>query len=410
MLHIRYVSALCSQRVLDYIFETSKEKPQLAAQKFHRLTAQGFALHQNRCTIKTLSTIPVTPQNHSKKIWWLKSEKKDGLKYSYIPTLNVKWIKNLCVFFYTFFNLFFWALIRRPFQNRVIICDVLNLTTTAAALLAAKLSFTKSVAIVTDIPGMMVVGKDVKWSIKGRIYGKALFKLFTKFSSYILLTEAMDEVVNPKNRPYMIMEGLVDEQMEQTDNTVEGKDDNKIVIYAGGLFEKYGVKTLVDAFMEVENKKARLHLYGSGDMVEDFPSYSARDPRINYLGLVPNKQVVADQLAATLLVNPRPTTEEFTKYSFPSKNMEYMVSGTATATTVLQGMPREYYPYVFLLEDESVSGMKRKLEEVLSESTETLHQFGQGAKDFVLQYKNNRIQSGRILDFLSRQKDRVEAD
>ena len=34
-----------------------------------------------------------------------------------------------------------------------------------------------------------------------------------------------------------------------------------------------------------------------------------------------NDRVVEEQLRATLLVNPRPTTEAFTKYSFPSKNM-----------------------------------------------------------------------------------------
>ena len=34
-----------------------------------------------------------------------------------------------------------------------------------------------------------------------------------------------------------------------------------------------------------------------------------------------NDRVVEEQLRATLLVNPRPTAEAFTKYSFPSKNM-----------------------------------------------------------------------------------------
>ena len=34
-----------------------------------------------------------------------------------------------------------------------------------------------------------------------------------------------------------------------------------------------------------------------------------------------NDRVVEEQLRATLLVNPRPTAEAFTKYSFPSRNM-----------------------------------------------------------------------------------------
>jgi glycosyltransferase involved in cell wall biosynthesis len=116
--------------------------------------------------------------------------------------------------------------------------------------------------------------------------------------------------------------------------------------------------------------------------------------------MVPNKIVVQDQLAATLLINPRPTNEEFTKFSFPSKNMEYMVSGTPMITTQLPGMPKEYHPYVFLFEGESVEGMKNSLKNILSKSKEELHQFGQEAKKFVLTNKNNQIQAHRILQFL----------
>ena len=63
-------------------------------------------------------------------------------------------------------------------------------------------------------------------------------------------------------------------------------------------------------------------------MVEKIIACSKKDNRIVFKGMVPNKIVVEDQLKATLLVNPRPSIGEFTRYSFPSKNMEYMVSGT----------------------------------------------------------------------------------
>jgi hypothetical protein len=50
-----------------------------------------------------------------------------------------------------------------------------------------------------------------------------------------------------------------------------------------------------------------------------------------------NDRVVEEQLRATLLVNPRPTAEAFTKYSFPSKNMgQAVVEGEMRAGTVAQ--------------------------------------------------------------------------
>jgi len=401
MTNIRYVSALCSQKVLDYVFETSREKPQLAAQKFHRLLSQGFALHKEYCSIETLSAIPVVPQNHSRKLWNLASESINNLVYNYVPMLNVMVIKNVGVFLYTFFNTFFWSLVSKRISKKVILCDALNLSITAAALLASKLTFTKTIAIVTDIPGLMVVEKEVKMSYKGKLYSKLVSFMFSKFSGYVLLTEQMNAVVNYKNRPYMIMEGLVDIGMKSTANELGGKAQEKIVIYAGGLYEKYGVKTLIHAFMKLEDPMVRLYLYGSGDMVNDIKMYSQKDSRVLYLGLVPNEQVVKDQLRATLLVNPRPSREEFTKFSFPSKNMEYMASGTPMVTTKLPGMPVEYHDYIFLFEDETADGMHKTLKTILCHSKRDLHQLGDRAKAFVLNKKNNEIQAERILHFVN---------
>ena len=33
---------------------------------------------------------------------------------------------------------------------------------------------------------------------------------------------------------------------------------------AGGLYDEYGVNTLVEAFMMLENKDLKLHIYGGG--------------------------------------------------------------------------------------------------------------------------------------------------
>ena len=59
MRKILYVSSVCSEEVLKYIFETAKVTPQLAAQKFHRLLAEGLARQPDKCQIQTLSTVPV---------------------------------------------------------------------------------------------------------------------------------------------------------------------------------------------------------------------------------------------------------------------------------------------------------------------------------------------------------------
>ena len=133
---------------------------------------------------------------------------------------------------------------------------------------------------------------------------------------------------------------------------------------------------------------------------QELVQLAQEDSRIFYGGLLLNSEIVEREQAATLLINPRPTTEEFVKYSFPSKNMEYMVSGTPVMTTVLPGMPKEYYPHVYLLEDESAAGIAACLKQVLAHTDEELFRKGLDARRFVLETRNNVVQAKKILDML----------
>lgn len=394
-INIYYLSTLCSPNVIDFIFKTSREKPGLAVQKFHRLLVEGLA-SIDEIKIETLSTLPVVFKSHKKLFWNIDSQTVGNVKYHYIPIVNFPYIKNTIVFLYTFFKLLFAGLLKNN-KQKVVICDILNLSVSSSALLACKITNTKIVTIVTDLPGLMLSNSKKEKSV----YTMLASKIITGFDGYILLTQQMNEVVNPKNKPYIIMEGLVDVKMGKTQNQITLKDNNRIIIYAGGLYEKYGIKTLIEAFMKLKESDLRLYLFGSGDMETQIDTYSNIDNRIVFFGVVPNQEVVDMQLKATLLVNPRPTTEEFTKFSFPSKNMEYMVSGTPLVTTNLPGMPDEYRKYVFLFNDECTEGMYHSLKTILSKSKEELHEFGLKAKEFVLKEKSNYRQSQRIANYIN---------
>ena len=111
-------------------------------------------------------------------------------------------------------------------------------------------------------------------------------------------------------------------------------------------------------------------------------------------------EVVRAETESDLLINPRPTYEEFTKYSFPSKNMEYMASGTPVLTTNLPGMPEEYKQYVYLIEDESAEGIAQVMRRVLSLDLKKRKEMGRKAQCFVLKKKNNIEQSKKVLQMM----------
>ncbi|MFS4418540.1 glycosyltransferase [Maribacter sp. 2307ULW6-5] len=396
MTNILYVSTLCSERTNDYLFRTALEKPIQSAQKFHRLIVKGLGHHGNT-KVDVRSTVPVVPSRHRRKLWMVKSQVEDGIAYRYLSFLNIRVLKNITLFFTCFWSVAFWSL-RRWNQKRVMVTDVLNLTTLTAFLSASKLTGAQSIGIVTDMPNLMVSSSAKN---RGKFSTSSLsFYLIRQLNGMVLLTEQMNAAINPKNRPYIVMEGLVDVRMTDSENELGAKHAKRTILYAGGLHEEYGIKCLIEGFMMLEDTDLELHLFGVGPMVEDIKRYAQTDRRIVFHGMVANNIVVAAQLKATLLINPRFSHEEFTKYSFPSKNMEYMVSGTPVLTTALPGMPKEYGEYVFLFEKEDVPGMYNALKRTLALGREELHERGTRAKAFVLAEKNNLKQADRILSLI----------
>lgn len=399
---ILYVSRVCSNKKFDELFRICKLKPQQQAQKFHSLLCNG--LKEQVESIYVMTALPVN-RSTIQKIWFPKSvEKKENILYIYLPFINLPIIRHLFIFIFSFFTCLSWVFEKRE-HEKIIICDILSLSNSASALLASKLFGIKSLAIITDLPNYLqdyTINRKHGKRIISNIYRLICNYLIYRYDYYVLLTEQMNRLVNPYNKPYVVIEGFVDYQMKDMHIEKKEKYKEKVIIYAGALYEKYGVKKLLDAFISLPDVDARLWLFGSGELESVIRKYEAMDHRIKYFGVVPNQIVVENEMKATLLVNPRPSDEEFTKFSFPSKNMEYMVSGTPVLTTPLPGMPKEYYEYVYLFEDESIEGMALKLKEVLNKDREELHEKGLKAKKFVLANKNNFLQARKIIELIKK--------
>lgn len=396
-MRLLFLSALSSNRLIEQLHKQSGLDPGFAAQKFNRLLARG--LSGNGAEITILSAPPIGRHN-SKQLWWGKNkEEEDGLEYHYLPFLNLPVVRQFFLTIGAYFKV-----LRMTGKGRAdaVVCDVLNAGLCAAAIRACKHTNTQVIGVMTDMPGLMVrYGNNQKMPFITRMATKVMRWSFDNYDKFVFLTEAMN-IVNSRHRPYIVMEGMSDSEMSH-DKEVLDKEIERTIMYAGGLHERYGLQKLTEAFMIQKDENLRLMIYGSGPFVSDLENkYCKDDSRIVYKGVVSNREVVKAELQASLLVNPRPTNEEFTKYSFPSKNIEYMASGTPLVTTKLPGMPAEYYPYVFLIEDESIEGYSEALRKALSHSNEELDIFGAKARRFVLEEKNNVKQASRVIELIKK--------
>lgn len=397
-MEVLYVSSLCSERMSDCLFRTAKIGSSIAAQRFHWLLAKGFVLNGNG--ISTISSAPVSKISHSRVFWKGEKEKSDGIEYCYLPFVNISFLRQVSIFFGSFLMTIIWIL-RHKGEDRLIVCDALNISITTSALLAANIFKIHVTGIVTDHPNMMVTNEENNKffdSMSPVIYKKIL----NYFSSYVFLTRQLSEIININKKPECIIEGIVDATMKF--NQPEKHDSLRYVLYAGGLYAEYGLDRLIEAFRQIKDDDLRLCIYGYGKMEKEMEHYMKLDNRLHYFGNAIHSDVLKAELKSTLLVNPRLSGAEFTKYSFPSKIIEYMTSGVPVLTTCLPGIPEEYHEFVYLFKDESTEGLARTLSYVLSLPAEELSSKGKAAQEFVLRKKNNICQAMIIIEMVAQSK------
>lgn len=389
-MRILYINRGASPSTFAAYLERYQNRLQQQGQKYNQLLMEGLV--QNGAQVNSISTRPlgrsVTRQFYFRRY----KEQECGIAYDYLPFFNYKGLRELSVLFGVFFRILFAKGSRK---DTVVICDALNIMASAAALAAAALRGFTTVGIVTDVPCHRPN------TVKVPLNEKINLSLMKRFDKYLLLTEQMNEVVNPKRRPYVVMEGHADTAMAQVDNRFEDKAQPRVCLYAGSLRKIYGIGNLVQGFLKANVPNTELHVYGSGDFAVELTELSKQNPQIKYHGVVPNTDIVKTELSAMLLINPRPTDEDYTKYSFPSKNMEYMASGTPVLTTKLPGMPADHLPHVYLIEEETADGIAAVLSDLLNRDASELHEKGKAAKAFVLGEKNNVSQARKLLDLLN---------
>lgn len=255
--------------------------------------------------------------------------------------------------------------------------------------------------IVPDLPEYMDMSKKRfhLYQFLKKIQIKSFKKKITCIDGFVLLTEQMKEWFENEIE-YVVVEGIA--KIDDIDDKPKDENShNKTIMYSGSLAEKYGVVDLANAFNKIEKKDWKLIFYGDGDALPKLEKIAKVDNRIKLKGVIPNEQIVKIQKNAGLLVNPRKDIEEFTKYSFPSKLIEYMNSGTPVLAYSLKGVPNEYNNYFYKI-DESENGLQHSLLKIMQLSEEERTQFGNKARDFIRKYKNPNIQCSKVMKLIKK--------
>lgn len=382
-----YLSSFCSSLEYERIFKKYGTTSSHASHRFHKLLTRGLV--SNGIGVETITHRTI--KNATKEERRKKNECVDGINFNYIPVRNLGKYDRI----YTIVEAFRLLNKLKKEDPQLVICtDILRGELSIATLLFRMFNKCKTIGLVTDVPNFRA--NEERKGIKALPYKIKNF-LISKYDSYIFLTEKMNETLNLEGKPYVIIEGIVDESISEIPNILENKHPEKVVMMAGLLEKEYGVDALVEAFYNIKIDDARLHFYGKGKSADVIKAYAEKDSRICFFGEVLNNKIIEEEKKAFLLVNPRPAVGEWVSYSFPSKNMEYISSGTPMLAYELPCIPKEYDGHYIKIADR----LEQILGDVLNKERLELHQFGLDAQRWIIENKNSNVQTRNLVKMIN---------
>ncbi|OUO70301.1 glycosyltransferase family 4 protein [Thomasclavelia spiroformis] len=245
--------------------------------------------------------------------------------------------------------------------------------------------------------------------LKGKIKGlpraimiKTTYKNLKYITSFVILADKMKEPLNIGNRPYVVVEGISDQNVIQVLDSNEFKKEKKFfrVVYTGTLHKRYGAIALAKAIESLKNTNIELYVCGSGDGEYDVAEISKRTSNIHYLGVLSHDKAIELQATADLLVNSMPNFGIHTALSFPSKTMEYMVMGKPVLCFKVDGIPDDYDDYLIYFEKFEIKSMASTILKISTWDSRYLKEIGVKNRQYVLKNKTPSIQIKKILHML----------
>ena len=397
-MNILLLSKIIPDEIKDEVRAKSKNTMQDAAISLQKRIIEGF--EKNDAKIQIINKMPI----FSYPKWYADAIVSEGRFGENGKNINLGFI-NICYIKQLFKCFSFTKHIKEYLSKSkapVLVAYTLDREFLKMIKYAKKINpDVKSCVIVADLPEYIDLSSNIGFVRKTYSWytNRSARRLYKYIDSYVLLTEQMAEKLN-LNKPYTVVEGIATDTFE---NICEEKNDGiKTIFYAGTLHKKFGVLNLMDAFDKIKDESYRLIICGTGDSEEIIRNQAEKDDRITFYSILPREQVLKIMQQATVVVNPRQNNEEFTKYSFPSKNLEALSSGVPFVAYKLDGIPDEYDEHIFYVEGDSSKDLADKLTEVVEMSEEERHERAKKARRFVLENKNAVVQTGKIIEFINR--------
>lgn len=281
----------------------------------------------------------------------------------------------------------------------VFIYEIRSACILAALYIKKRFPFVRLHLIVPDLPLFMDLHMNIFKRILKSFDWYQTKRCLKQIDDYFLYTSTMAQYLGLQNGQWMLMEGSFDNRNVFDLPIIENSKKN-IIMYSGSINTRFGILNLIDA-MKLLPDKFELWITGFGSDITQVKKAIQGRTNIKYYGYIEEQERVLQlQLQATALINMRDPREEASKYCFPSKLFEYMITGKPVLSCRLEGIPEEYFKYLLEMDSLMPEDIATAILRLDTFDKEYLYERGIAGRNFILNEKNNIIQASKMMKWL----------
>lgn len=393
----------------DYfeLHDRLEKNHQYAARKLESRLVEG--LRKNNVEVKTIGLYParIFPRNRTVFFRSFKGEDINGHQGYAVGYVNLPLLSHVS----RTLSLLKagWQLLHNiSHRPSAILVYSLHTPLVLSAAILSKIFRVPFYIYVPDLPQYMNIGVKRSWlfNMLKQIDTAFVLRLSDLATGIIgITTDLVQSRASWHGKRTAVLEGIA--EVSDESEAAQTQDDVEVLrryglqkgflFYAGGLAEPYGVRILIEAVKQLAGQ-FHLVLCGAGSMEHEVLQACSENSQIHYLGSIPPQDVKSLSRNASFLVNARLPGDNYLKYSFPSKLLEYMAIGVPVISSKLPGIPAEYYSHLLVLENVTAKGLIECLQHHMGVNYYYARQIGQGAEAFCRQKKLAKHQGENLVN------------
>lgn len=344
-----------------------------------------------------LEMLSIARKGNKEAAKWCNNIVFDDRRYIPIKHICKPFIEEIFCGIQVFFNVLQWA--RSTEKRKVLVLNAPNEVMTPLGMLK-KLGYIDIYSILIDSP---YTNKDqssmyLRW--KKKFATKGLEKL-NECSGVILLNEHSADVMKLRVPHKTVLLGFEPFEIGYSADRYCGiRGRKKRLLYAGSLSTVNGIKEMLNALALLPEDEYVIDICGQGSDDCLVERYAHKHSNCRFHGRVEQTELNRLYENADLAMNFRLPDNDDNDYSFPSKLISYLYSGSLVISSDFSSMPDAYRDFIFIVKDLCPETIANEIERIFMLEETTLTDIAARARSFVLENQSWDQVAKEIVSFI----------